>query len=427
MKVREVALDCLSRIMLQKSYSHIDLDHTLKTAPLNEKDKALLTNIVYGTLQHANLLKWEISLHIKNDKTHPKMMILLMMSLYQMRYLDKIPNYAILNEAVNLAKKLDGNWGGRFCNGVLRTLSREKKEPQLQDFKTCEEYYHILYNHPIWVIKMWEKYYGKEITLKILQENEKEAPLTVRLDSLLLTKEKLLENPNFVKTKLCDNAFYYIGKEPLWELKESKNGEICVQDEASQYVSIILNPLDHEKVLDMCAAPGSKTIHMASLMHNTGKILAIDIHPHRVALIDQNIKRHRLTNIVTKCYDATLLANKMRLNYFDKILVDAPCSGLGVIRRKPDILLDITPDQIEELTLIQEKLLENAYVLLKPNGYLVYSTCTISKKENEMQIIKFLSKHKDMKKVYERQLFPFEYNSDGFYIAKLQKIGENNE
>ena len=143
MKVREVALDCLSRIMLQKSYSHIDLDHTLKTAPLNEKDKALLTNIVYGTLQHANLLKWEISLHIKNDKTHPKMMILLMMSLYQMRYLDKIPNYAILNEAVNLAKKLDGNWGGRFCNGVLRTLSREKKEPQLQDFKTCEEYYHI--------------------------------------------------------------------------------------------------------------------------------------------------------------------------------------------------------------------------------------------------------------------------------------------
>lgn len=162
-------------------------------------------------------------------------------------------------------------------------------------------------------------------------------------------------------------------------------------------------------------------------MHNTGKILAIDIHPHRVALIDQNIKRHRLTNIVTKCYDATLLANKMKLNYFDKILVDAPCSGLGVIRRKPDILLDITPDQIEDLTLIQEKLLENAYVLLKPNGYLVYSTCTISKKENEMQIIKFLSKHKDMKKVYERQLFPFEYNSDGFYIAKLQKIGENNE
>ena len=422
MNVREYAWDCLCRIIIQKSYSHIDLDHTLKQAALNPKDKALLTQLVYGTLQHSNLLKWEISLHEKSKQTNPKLTILLMLSLYQMRFLDKIPHYAILNEAVTLAKKIEGNHAAKFCNGILRTLSKEKKEPQPENFKTIYDYYQVLYNHPIWLIKMWETFYGKETTLKILQKNIIEAPLTIRLNPSLLSKEKLLENKDFIEAKFCENAFYY--KESLWNLKESKNGTLSVQDEASQYVSIVLDPLEGEHILDMCAAPGSKTIHMASLMHNTGKILAIDIHPHRVALIDQNVKRHHLTNIVTKCYDATLLASKMRPNYFDKILIDAPCSGLGVIRRKPDILLDISAKQIDELTLIQEKLLENAYPLLKPNGFLVYSTCTISKKENEMQIIKFLSKHKDMKKVFERQLFPFEYDTDGFYIVKLQKVGE---
>jgi len=268
---------------------------------------------------------------------------------------------------------------------------------------------------------MWETHYGKEKMLKILQDNMKEAPLTIRLNPFKLSKEELLKNPNFICANLCENAFYYIGKESLSSQIEMKNGSICVQDESSQYVSLILDPQLNDNILDMCAAPGSKTIHMATLMQNTGKILAIDLHPHRVELINKSLAHHHLSNVMTKCYDSTLLALKMRPNYFDKILLDAPCSGFGVIRRKPDILFDMNPNKLDEIIAIQEKLLENAYTLLKPNGVLVYSTCTMSKKENELQIIKFLSKHKDMKRVFEKQIFPFEYNSDGFYIAKLVK------
>ena len=421
MNVRECAFECLCNIFINKSYSNIDLDNTIKNAKLNEKDKALFTHIVYGTLQHSNLLKWEISLYTVDKRVKPKMEILLMMSLYQMRYLDKIPPYAITNEAVDIAKKLDGAFGGKFCNAVLHSLAKEKKEPQISDFKDIYGYYQTLYNHPIWLIKMWETHYGKEKMLKILQDNMKEAPLTIRLNPFKLSKEELLKNPNFICANLCENAFYYIGKESLSSQIEMKNGSICVQDESSQYVSLILDPQLNDNILDMCAAPGSKTIHMATLMQNTGKILAIVLHPHRVELINKSLAHHHLSNVMTKCYDSTLLALKMRPNYFDKILLDAPCSGFGVIRRKPDILFDMNPNKLDEIIAIQEKLLENAYTLLKPNGVLVYSTCTMSKKENELQIIKFLSKHKDMKRVFEKQIFPFEYNSDGFYIAKLVK------
>lgn len=423
--VREYAFECLSHIFIDKSYSNIDLDNTIRSAKLSEKDRALLTNIVYGTLQHSNILKWEINLHnTSRKKLDRKMEVLLMLSLYQMRYLTKIPPYAILNEAVEIAKKIDGIYGSKFCNGVLRTLQREPKVPQISDFKDVYGYYQTIYNHPVWLIKMWENHYGKETTFKILEENLKEPPLTVRLDTNKYSKEELLKNPDFMEANLCENAFYYIGKESLWEKEESKKGYITVQDESSQNVAIILDPQENDNILDMCAAPGSKTVHIASLMKNTGKILAIDIHPHRVELINKSLKHHNLTNVMTKCYDSTILSTKIRHNYFDRILLDAPCSGFGVIRRKPDILLDMSPEKLDDIIALQEKLLENAYALLKVNGTLVYSTCTMSKKENENQIIKFISKHKDMKKVYEKQIFPFDYNSDGFYIAKLVKVGE---
>ena len=172
MNVREYAFNCLCRVFIEKSYSNIDLDNILRTANLNDKDKALLTHIVYGTLQHYALLQWEIHCHIDKKKhLKPKMEILLMLSLYQMRYLNKVPFYAIINEAVEIAKTLDGTWGGNFCNALLRTLSREKIEPQMTDFNDDYSYYQVIYNTPIWIMKMWEKYYGKAIMLQLLKEN----------------------------------------------------------------------------------------------------------------------------------------------------------------------------------------------------------------------------------------------------------------
>lgn len=428
MNVREYAFNCLCRVFIEKSYSNIDLDNILRTANLNDKDKALLTHIVYGTLQHYALLQWEIHCHIDKKKhLKPKMEILLMLSLYQMRYLNKVPFYAIINEAVEIAKTLDGTWGGNFCNALLRTLSREKIEPQMTDFNDDYSYYQVIYNTPIWIMKMWEKYYGKAIMLQLLKENIKEAPFTVRLDLNRCSKEKFLQETDFIPANFLENAYYYIGKGSIQQTTAFKKAYIAIQDESSQYVATLLDPQPNEKILDMCAAPGSKMLHIASLMKDTGKILALDIHEHRVQLMDHILTKYNYHNVTTKCYDATLLASHFKPNYFDRILLDAPCSGLGVIRRKPDILFGFTPEKLDEIASLQEKLLENAYPLLKPKGILVYSTCTMTKKENELQVVKFLSKHKDMKRVFEKQIFPFEHQSDGFYIAKFVKDSDDND
>lgn len=427
MNVREYAFNCLCRVFIDKSYSNLDLDNILRTANLNDKDKALLTNIVYGTLQHYLLLSWEIKQRLtKKKQLKPKMEILLMLSLYQMRYLDKVPSYAIINEAVDIAKSLDGTWGANFANAILRTLSREKLEPKLEDFKDKYEYYQIIYNTPIWIIKMWEKYYGIQNTYAILNANLKEAPLTVRLDINHCSKEKLLQEEGFVSTNWLENAFYYTNKGNISQTTAFKKGYIAIQDESSQYVSLVLDPKPNERVLDMCAAPGSKLLHVASLMKDEGKILAIDIHEHRVQLMNNSLTKYGYHNVTTKCYDSTLLASKVRNNYFDKILLDAPCSGFGVVRRKPDIFLESTQEKLDGIVAIQEKLLENAYALLKQGGTLVYSTCTLSKQENDFQITKFISRHHDMKLIVEKQIFPFEHDSDGFYIAKMIKDSDNN-
>ena len=201
-----------------------------------------------------------------------------------------------------------------------------------------------------------------------------------------------------------------------------KKGLISVQDESSQYVVEVLDPKANTKVLDMCAAPGSKTQYICELMENTGKVLALDIHPHRVEIMKKYLASLKLTNVTCICYDSTKLHEKEKLiESFDKVLLDAPCLGLGVVRRKPDILLDLKDEDLDEIVLLQQKLLDEAYLMLKEGGELVYSTCSINKKENDSQVTAFLSKHKDMRRVFEKQIFPDEYNSDGFYIAKMIK------
>ena len=201
-----------------------------------------------------------------------------------------------------------------------------------------------------------------------------------------------------------------------------KNGLISVQDESSQYVVEVLDPQENEKVLDMCAAPGSKTQYICELMKNTGKVLALDIHPHRVEIMKKYLQSLNLTNVTCIAFDSTKLHEKEKLiGSFDKVLLDAPCLGLGVIRRKPDIIHELISEKLDEILVLQQKLLEEAYLMLKENGTLVYSTCSINKKENDSQITAFLAKHKEMKRVYEKQIFPYEFNSDGFYICKLVK------
>ena len=235
-------------------------------------------------------------------------------------------------------------------------------------------------------------------------------------------KETILQNPDFVEGKLAKNSLIYNGEKAIATTKEMKEGLISVQDESSQYVVEVLDPKANEKVLDMCAAPGSKTQYICELMNNTGKVLAIDLHAHRVEIMKKMLNSLNLTNVTCVCFDSTKLSSKEKLvGSFDKVLLDAPCLGLGVIRRKPDIALDLQSNKLDEITSLQKQLLEQAYLMLKDGGTLVYSTCSINKKENDSQVMEFLGKHKDMKRVFEKQIFPDEYDSDGFYICKMIK------
>lgn len=419
--IRYYTYKCLYNIYVKRAFSNIEIDHTIRENNINELDAKLLTNIVYGTLSHDKLLTWEMK-KLCNKTPMDEARIIILMSLYQMKFLDRIPDFAIINEAVAIAKKEGKEAMGKFVNAILRESQRQNLVFDKECCKDEYEYLSIYYNMPIWVIKMWESHYGKAKTLQILEHSIKEAPLSLRVNIHKANKEELLKNPDFIEGKLAKNALTYVGSTPISSLNESKLGLVSVQDESSQYVVEVLEPKENLKILDMCAAPGSKTQYICELMNNTGKVLAIDIHQHRVDIMKKYLQSLNLTNATCVCFDSTKLSNKEKLiESFDKVLLDAPCLGLGVIRRKPDILLDLQSTNLDSILLLQEKLLEQAYLMLKEGGELVYSTCSINKKENDSQVMAFLGKHKDMKRVFEKQLFPDEFNSDGFYICKMIK------
>lgn len=422
MKVREVAFKVLWDILRDDLYSNIALDKALRDEPLSIVDKKFLTMLVHGTLQRYSSLEYEINQVTKGKVIKPKMKLMLIMSLYQLRYMDKTPSYAIINEAVEYMKNLDGKQAANFTNAVLRTLTRENHKPKVADFPNYLQYLSVAGNTPMFICKMWNAQYGMEITKEIIKVNLKEAPFAIRVNTLKTNKEKLLKG-EYIEGKLAPSALLYQGNKRISELDEFKNGEISVQDESGQLVAFMLGPQKDEIILDMCAAPGSKTGHIAELMQNSGKIYALDLHEHRVKLLSEGMNRLGVSNVEALVKDATQLDFSEEM--FDRILLDAPCSGLGVVRRKPDILRKITPDKIDGIMEDQRKLLESADKHLKKDGILVYSTCTINKNENEKQVSKFIEKHPNYSLLEEKVIFPYEYDSDGFYIAKLKK-GESH-
>jgi 16S rRNA (cytosine967-C5)-methyltransferase len=422
MNVRQLALDILYDVFSSKAYSNLELDSAIRSNDLNDMDKALLTNIIYGTLQNYYLLDWELN-QVVNNKPKSKIRLLLLMSLYQLRYLTKVPSYAVVNEAVNIAKDLDGKSVASFVNAILHKFDKEHNEPKLESFADKWEYYALIYSHPYWLVKMWVKHYGEEITLKILKSSQVEANLTVRVNTLLATKEEVLKNDSFSVANLSIDALIYHGKTSISELEEFKKGWISVQDESSQMSALTLKPQPNSLVLDMCAAPGSKTTHLSQIMINTGKIIAVDLYQHRLDLLTKGLKRLSISNVETLCYDSTKLEEKYAPNTFDYILLDAPCSGFGVIRRKPDMLVNTHQESLDEIITLQKKMLDVAVNLLKDDGYLVYSTCTLNKKENELQIEALLKREPKLILESIKTIFPFEYASDGFFIAKLRKRG----
>ena len=443
-KAREVALKTLYRINNEGAYSNIALDEEISknAQKLNAKDIGLISEIVYG------VITWKLTIDeiikkyskIRLKKITPWILDILRLSIYQIVFLDKIPKSAAVNEGVNLAKRYGHRSSSGFANAILRKVEKQDYE----DFKNIKDEKERLskqYSMPLWII---EELIGEGLELEKIEEicisSNIRPKVSIRINTLKTNKEELkhiLENENIKATDGILKDFLVLDKAKNIEKLESfKNGLFTVQDEAAGLTSLILDPKKGESILDACSSPGGKTTYIAQLVENEGQIIAFDIHEHRTRLVEQNAKRLGVNIIETKVQDASKFEEKY-VNKFDKILLDVPCLGIGVLKRKPDIKWQKKKEDVKEISEIQYKILENCTKYLKPKGELVYSTCSILKEENENLIKRFLQKIKEFKlekienieeeffkKYLKNEQFLQVYQNkktDGFFICKLFK------
>ena len=441
-KVREVALEILESIEKNQAYSNLLLNKTIEKCNLPPKDVALLTEMVYGTIQQRDTLDYYLNPFIKKGKRLETWVnVLLRLSLYQMVYLDRIPDRAVIYEAVEIAKKRGHKGVAAMVNGVLRSVQREGVA-SFEQIRDPIKRIAIETSHPEWLVKRWVGQFGLEETRRLCESNLVSPKQTARVNTARITVEEAMERLKeegieVMTGDLAPEAIKAV-KGNLAHSKLFKDGLLTIQDESSMLVARALGVRENEHVLDSCAAPGGKSTHIAELMHNTGQVVSLDIHSHKIKLIEEQASRLQLTNIQTKVLDSRKAAESFPDETFDKILVDAPCSGFGVLRRKPDIKYAKKENDISNLTNVQQAILESVAPLLKRGGTLVYSTCTIDKEENDDILNEFLKKHpefemdeslkerlpiKVQKHVKEGKLLllPHYFGTDGFFIAALRK------
>ncbi len=385
--VREKALDIINQVLNEEAYSNLLLSETIKNNEIKDIDIGLLTELVYGTIQYKMTLDYYLSKYIGEKKIKNYVRNILRMSIYQKVYLEKIPDHAIINEAVNLTKKKYEDSAG-FVNAVLRNFMRNDI-PSLDDITDIYERLSIKTSHPLWLIKMWSKQFDFETAKKICEANNIRPYQFARLNLFKDKKENIIKRLKDLRiayepTPLEEGI--YLKNENIANTSLYKSGYVNVQDISSMYAARILEPKKGDKVIDVCSAPGGKSTHIAELMENTGDVVACDIHEHKIKLIEYNKRRLGLSCITPTLIDARKLTMVFHEHSFDKVLVDAPCSGFGVIRRKPEIKYNKKPTDLDEIVVLQKEIIDEAVKLVKPGGSLVYSTCTINKKENEKMV-----------------------------------------
>ena len=425
-KPREIALKTIYKINQEQAYSNLALDEELKQNRkiLNEKDIGLISEITYGVTTWKLTLDTIIKKHskIKLKKISPWIINILRMGIYQIIFLDKIPKSAAVNESVNLAKRYGHTSSSNFVNAILRKVEKQDYEELFQIENDIERISKTT-SMPEWIVKKLIEDNGLEKAKEICENSNLHPKVTIRINKLKNTKQELEnklkeKNIEFRETEYED--FLILEKvKNLENMDLFKEGKFTIQDISAGLTAKILEPKEGEKVLDACSAPGGKTTYMAELMNNKGNIEAWDIHEHRTKLIIKNAERLGIRIINTNIKDATQYYEELN-DKFDQILLDVPCLGIGVIKRKPDIKWQRKEEDIEEITKIQEKILENCSKYLKSGGDLVYSTCSILKDENENVINKFIKSNSQFAKKYEKTIFPSE-KQDGFFICKLHK------
>lgn len=442
MKEREIALFILMDILEDGAYNNIILRKTLnKHKELTSVQKAFITELVNGTLR--NLINIDYIINnfskIKTEKMKPFILNNIRIAAYQILYMDKIPISAACNEAVILAKKRNFSTLAGFVNGVLRSVAREKDNIKYPNDKF--EAIAIKYSYPEWLLKYWESDMSVSDIKKTCIAFTQPPKLSICVNTTKIDKKSLEENLfnegiAVNNDTLLDNSLYIYRTNNIANSKCYNKGLFHIMDESSMLAAKILAPTENSTVVDVCSAPGGKSFAIAEYMNNTGKVYSRDIYEHKLELIKSGAERLGLTSIIPQLKDATEIDNTTKADF---VLVDAPCSGLGLLRKKPDIKYNKVYTDIEELSEIQRKILAASASMINKNGVLVYSTCTISPKENIENVKWFCNKYNfTTESIYKYlpesincntasdgyiQLLPYEYDTDGFFIARMRKNG----
>lgn len=438
MNARAIALNILNEIYQEKAYANISLSRHLTKNSLSDQDRRFITELVYGTVKAGDTLLWILKKFINRPlgKIEPVIVNILRLGIYQIVFMDKIPSSAACNEAVNLAKKFSNPGSAKFVNGILRNLIRQPEKYTMPTGNKAAEI-SVREQHPLWLVKKFIHTFGSEAALALCRFNNTNAPLVLRTNTLKITRKELINELNNSGCEVNSSDLTPEGivcsKHPaLNTLKPLQNGLAQVQDESSMLVAHVLDPKPGDFIIDTCSAPGGKTTHIAALMNNTGTVIAGDIYEHKLKIINENAARLGIDIIETQLLDARQIGD-LYPQKADKILVDAPCSGLGVLRRKPDSRWNKTEELLYELPPLQLEILHSAAKSVKIGGVLVYSTCTIMPEENQNVIDAFLTaqpnfvlddvhkylpfKHKSKNRTL--QLMPHVDHTDGFFIARL--------
>lgn len=445
MNQRNIAFKILYEILVKKGYSNIVLNKYLNNDSIEDVEKSFIKEIVFGTIERKYTLDRIIDYCSTKDikKIDDKVLIMLEMGLFQLMYMDKVPDYAAINESVNLTKEHVGKYASKFVNAVLRSYLRNSMKIKfLQPNENLIEYLSFKYSFPEWIVKRLLNNYDRDATESILESLNGKPEISIRLNTLKIDgkdfEKKLNDRGLKYKKGMYNNDAYYIDLKNITNDEIYKEGLIQVQDEGAMIISKVLSPKPGDMVIDVCSAPGGKTTHLSQLMNNKGKIVAFDVYEHKIDLIKRNCRRLGVDNVDAFVFDSTKV-NSEYIDKADKVLADVPCSGIGIIRKKPDIKLkNYTKKDFDELNNIQYRILSSSSKYVKKGGYILYSTCTIGKEENINIVDKFLNENKEFKIADIRpflpqnlvhfvddkgciQLLPNLNNTDGFFICKLQR------
>ena len=430
--IRELVLEILMQVTKEGEYSHLVIRSVLeKYQYLEKQERAFLTRVSEGTLEHMIELDYVINQFskVKVNKMKPVIRNIMRMSVYQLKYMDSVPASAACNEAVKLAKRKGFSSLSGFVNGVLRNIARnldqitypKEEEDPVQFLSVC-------YSMPEWIVTKWIRDYGMEQTKETLSAFLTDAPIMIRtncakispdaLEERLKSEHVTVKKVTLEDAKELDYAFLISDFDYLNALPSFQEGLFYVQDISSMMVAEYADPKEGDVVVDVCAAPGGKSIHIAEKLNGTGMVFARDLTEYKVSLIEENIVRHQLANIKAQQQDALVLDESM-IGKADIVVADLPCSGLGVMRKKTDIKYKMDETKQKDLEKLQREMLAVVQKYVRAGGTLLYSTCTINRGENEENAAWFLKEYPEFELVKSKQFFPKKEYGDGFFLAKF--------